>query len=285
MKTAMKNKRYFLLSIAALLVILMTGCASSADSEPSVAVTDDPVISESSNEETVSTSVTAVESKAETTAEETISESTIKESLTEETTDEISNDISIEVADTTTEDIPEITAATSAELTAPTPSDTSGDIIQLDLNNIKQSYDTSYGSEIACATFVLNYLGFNVDEATLASYLSPADDSLSYIPSSAIESAIEDYLSDIGVQEYNVSTNYLLSDMFFLDGYPSIVWGMPLGSHSEQCFVLIGHHVYQNDLGKYSYILYNPYDGTINEYSYDDISPINSEFDITVKRK
>lgn len=284
MKTAMKNKRYFLLSIAALLVILMAGCANSADSEPSVTVAGDPVISESSNEETVSTSATAIESKAETTAEETTSESTIKEFSTEETANEIPNDTSIEVTDTTEGTVaPSATEATSAELTAPATLDASKDSVQLNLDNVKQSYDTSYGSEIACATFVLNYLGFNVDEATLASYLPPSDDSLSYIPSSAIRSSIENYFSDVGVQEYQIKEDYLLLDFNYFDGYPSIVWMVSSDSSSQQCFVLVGHHMV--DFEHYYYLLYDPVDNTVEEYGADSVSQTEPDLDLIVRRK
>lgn len=259
----------------------MAGCAS--DSGPSVAVTDDTVISESSNEETESTSVTTTESMAETTSEETTSESTIKESSTEETANEIPNDTSIEVTDTTEGTVaPSATEATLAELTAPSPIDYS-DFAQLNLDNVKQSYDTSYGSEIACATFVLNYLGFNIDEATLASYLPPTDDSLSYIPNSAIECAIEAYLLDIGVQGYEIETINLVFDSNVFDGYPSIVWEIPSDFKTQQCFVLVGHHFV--DMEHAYYILFNPYDNTVKEHDKNNMSQLNPDLDIIIKRK
>lgn len=295
MKKAKKITLNLALSLALLTAVLMAGCASSADSEPSVAVTDDTVISESSNEETESTSVTTTESMAETTSEETTSESTIKESSTEETANEIPNDTSIEVTDTTEGTVaPSATEATLAELTAPATLDLSVPRCQIDLTNIKQSYDISYGSEIACATLVLNYLGFNVDEATLASYM-PSAYSTSPITYSEIKNAIENYFSDNAIQNYTVVEQPSIDDALFLIGYgyPSILWATkdmkPSNSivtktinngeefvllENMQCFVIIGS---DSNPDIFTGIFYDPINNSIVEYSWADVLEVTSE--------
>lgn len=279
---AKKRSRTLFLSIA-VFAVMFTGCSGSDNSNIPAEITED-LTSATSAENSADEFAFAIEAVTE--SDKAALE---KSASTEESTEKTTNVLTETMTEETTTTQAETAAAdadgtevTFAELTAPVPPDTSGDIIQLDLDNVKESYDISYGSEIACAALVLNYLGFNVDEAELASYLPPVDDTLSYIPSSAIESAIEDYLSDIGVQEYEIVKCHIVQNYEYEYGYPSIVWLTPSASQSTQCFVLIGKS-YSSD--EVNLDFYDPYDNVTKNYTYDDFSILDDEDNLVIKRK
>lgn len=169
----------------------------------------------------------------------------------------ISDTVSVEEAD-----------VTSAEETA-----AETDLLALYKANtkVKESYDISYGSEIACTAFVLNYLGFETDEPELASYLAYDD----HITGSEIKSTIEAYFSYTGVTGYEISTGGQLLDITFSDGFPSIVRVMLSDSKSAECFVLTGDRSDMTDPEKCCYFFYDPYSNTLKEYSDDDFSVVD----------
>ena len=136
---------------------------------------------------------------------------------------------------------------------------------------VKESYDVSYGSEIACTAFVLNYLGFETDEPEIASYLAYDD----HITGSEIKSTIDAYFSDTGVTEYEVSTGGQLIDISFDDGFPRVVRIMLSDSQSAECFVLTGSRSDMTDPEKSCYFFYDPYSNTLKEYSDNDFTVVD----------
>lgn len=85
---------------------------------------------------------------------------------------------SAETNTTSSESKPETTTATTAETTTTTTTTQATTTVPqnknrvvLDVKNIQQKPELPKGSEITCATMVLNYYGFNVDKMDMLKYL------------------------------------------------------------------------------------------------------------------
>ncbi len=85
---------------------------------------------------------------------------------------------SAETNTTSSESMPETTTATTAETTTTTTTTQATTTVPqnknrvvLDVKNIQQKPELPKGSEITCATMVLNYYGFNVNKMDMLKYL------------------------------------------------------------------------------------------------------------------
>lgn len=189
--------------------------------------------------------------------------------------------------------------------------------VELDMSNIKEFPTGKYGSEIACATLFLNYLGFDATEEALLTHMSimekPNEDGTWDTPyiyylgvpgessygcyNAVVTDTIKAYFLENNINEYkalwyhydNTSEIQSIID----NNFPLIIWATKNMKSDNPKEILIRDDYeeiewitetqcfliigYEEETK--NFILFDPYsENQIVEYSYDDVLAVMSEF-------
>jgi uncharacterized protein YvpB len=173
----MKKRLTAVVLSMALIVANLVSCSDRNDSESSeskVTETTTTTATTETKEDTSSENGTTTEETTTETSKEDDSSSDESSTTTTAVTDSstVTNSTTTTKANTTTTaKTTTTTKATTAATTQSTSGSKSSNRVILDVKNIQQKPELPKGSEITCATMVLNYYGFNVNKMDMLKYL------------------------------------------------------------------------------------------------------------------